>query len=120
MGFSSGSAPHAPCRLAALPTFARARRLDTLFRHVAEYVSKDALDFLLCFNVQAAAEDDGRLLVQLSGGPQAAAGGGGGGGGSPRRLTAEAATAAAVPPLVLRNDVNLLQILDTAKLMMDY
>ena len=54
-----------------------------------------------------------RLLVNLQGGPPPRPGAGG----SPRKAPA---AAAAVPPLVLRNDVNLLQILDTVKLMMEY
>ncbi len=103
-----------PC---SIPPCCPASRLDTLFRHLTEYLSTDALDLLVCAHASAAVQDDGRLLVRVQGGANGA---------SPRKGGAAGDTAATIGsgdgvwPLYFVNDVSLLQLLETSKLVMDY
>lgn len=85
-----------------------------VFGHIAEYLGRDCLDLLLCLDVAAAATEAGGLQVSVQGVSPAAAGGGSsssgavGSSGSPSWL------------VYVINDVNLLTVLDTVKLIMDY
>jgi hypothetical protein len=92
-----------------------------VFGHIAEYLGRDCLDLLLCLDVAAAANEAGSLQVSVQGISPSAAGtsssssssgnaaaGGGGSSSSPSW------------PVYVINDVNLLTVLDTVKLIMDY
>uniref|UniRef100_A0A383VKR7 Uncharacterized protein n=1 Tax=Tetradesmus obliquus TaxID=3088 RepID=A0A383VKR7_TETOB len=92
----------------------RLEYVNKVFGHIAEYLGRDCLDLLLCLDVAAAATEAGGLQVSVQGVSPAAAGGGSsssgavGSSGSPSWL------------VYVINDVNLLTVLDTVKLIMDY
>jgi hypothetical protein len=90
-----------------------------VFGHIAEYLGRDCLDLLLCVDVAAAASEAGSLQVSVQGVSPAAATGG-----SSSNTGAAGASAAGGGgpswPVYVINDVNLLTVLDTVKLIMDY
>ena len=107
--------------------------LDKVFDHLQEYLSKDSLDALVCLHAKAAVED-GVLRFMLSGdvpdnggvssntviSQAAAAALAGGGLGAIGAGSSGVAAAAGVWPVYIINDVNMLTVLETVKLMMDY
>jgi hypothetical protein len=80
-----------------------------VFGHVAEYLGRDCLDLLLYLDVAAAASDAGSLQVSVQGV-------------SPAAATASDSSSSSSPswPVYVINDVNLLTVLDTVKLIMEY
>ncbi|WIA20415.1 hypothetical protein OEZ85_004831 [Tetradesmus obliquus] len=93
----------------------RLEYVNKVFGHVAEYLGRDCLDLLLCLDVAAASSEAGGLQVSVQGVSPAAAGGGSSSSGG-----AVCRSGSPSWPVYVINDVNLLTVLDTVKLIMDY
>jgi hypothetical protein len=84
------------------------RNLDTLLAQLLEYTSKDVLDLVVAVGLRAEAKGD-KLRVSISGDTGAGAGAGPGG------LSWQE-----VLPVYCVNDLNILTLLDTFRLFMEY
>jgi hypothetical protein len=93
-----------------------------VFGHIAEYLGRDCLDLLLCLDVAAAANEAGSLQVSVKGISPAEAGDSSSISAAPGGATPAAGGGSSNPswPVYVINDVNLLTVLDTVKLIMDY
>lgn len=81
------------------------------FNQLHEYLSRGSLDLAVCLSVRAAMDrPSGRLRVELSGQDLNAAGAGGANGGGQGLL-------GGVCPVYLLNDVNLMTVFDSVKLL---
>jgi hypothetical protein len=86
------------------------RNLDALLAQLLEYTSKDVLDLVVAVGLKAEARGD-KLRVAISGDTGA---GGGAGAGGPGMSWQE------VLPVYCVNDLNILTLLDTFRLFMEY
>lgn len=91
-----------------------------IFTHVAEYLGRDCLDLLVCVDVAAAAVDaaggTGPALQLLLAGAAQGQGGSAGANGSGSSSSSNGGGACCY----VINDVNLLTVLETVRLLMDY
>lgn len=99
-------------------------RLDRLFNNLHEYLA-GTLDILVCMHAAAAVDEQGALLVRLQGGTGADEGGASTGkrpaaAGGPGGSGQQQGCGGGVWPLYVANDVNLIQLLETFRLVMDY
>jgi hypothetical protein len=102
---------HAMCMAVAYRLYGwdarQLRTLDAFFMHLHEYTSRDVLDLVAAISVKAECQGE-QLRVVLSGDHSAGPG------------AVAAAVGQQVWPVYFVNDVNLLTVLDTFKLVMDY
>lgn len=78
-----------------------------MFNHITEYLGRDCLDLLTCVDVAAAATPEGDLQIMVKGVAPAA------------HASSSSSNSVSWPVYVI-NDVNLLTVLDTIKLILDY
>eukprot|EP00775_Hariotina_reticulata_P002642 gene2642-2943_t len=131
--FESAVPPSAAVRLLQVASLAVALKffdssskrmawLSKVFSHIAEYVGRDCLDLLACLDLAAAATGSGSLQLKLRGAaPGHSSCSSGVEGKAAGNGTADGSTADGILwPVYVINDVNLLTVLDTVKLILDY
>eukprot|EP00878_Enallax_costatus_P008928 GHUV01009335.1.p1 GENE.GHUV01009335.1~~GHUV01009335.1.p1 ORF type:complete len:506 (+),score=146.01 GHUV01009335.1:129-1646(+) len=120
--FTSAVTPGVAVKLAHITVLATAMKIlgsgskqldkiNQVFGHVFEYVSKDCLDLLLSINASAAASTEGSIQVELQGTPPTTTAG------MHTSSSQQHGSAAANGPFHIVNDVDLLTILDTVTLL---
>jgi len=94
-----------------------------VFSLIAEYVGRDCLDLLACLDLAAAATSTGSLQLKVHGAAPSCANtssSSGGGGKAASNSTTDSSSGGVLWPVYVINDVNLLTVLDTVKLILDY
>jgi len=96
-----------------------------VFSLIAEYVGRDCLDLLACLDLAAAATSTGSLQLKVHGAAPSCAdasssSGGAGGKAASNSSTTDSSSGGVLWPVYVINDVNLLTVLDTVKLVLDY